>query len=66
MPSSDIKMPIMITIYDKSGKLLYSQKIDELLSDESFEIDLSSFSYGIYILQLNNSKTIKIEKIIKR
>ena len=64
--NSDIKHDIIISIYDNAGKLMYSDKIDELPADDVVEIDISNLTYGTYILQLNNTKSIKIKKIIKQ
>jgi len=65
-PSSDINSEILISLYDGSGKLLYSSNVDKILSNETIEIDISAFNYGVYILRLNNSKSIKIKKVIKQ
>jgi hypothetical protein len=64
--TSDIKYNVLISIYDNTGKLIYSTKKDELLKDNILEIDISSFPCGTYFLQLNNSKSITINKIIKQ
>ena len=62
----DINAEVTISLYDDLGNLLYTKKLKKMLTDEPVEIDMSSFSYGIYILQLNNFNAIKIEKIIKQ
>lgn len=65
-PSSDIininshQTPITtIKIYDLSGKLLFS---NEIVSKLSFDLNISSFSKGVYILKLNNHFTAKFIK----
>lgn len=63
---SDINTEISILLFDYSGQLVYSNSIDKMLSDESFEIDISLLKHGVYVLQLNNSKWTSIEKVIKQ
>jgi len=64
--NTEINSELIISIYDNIGRILYSQMLDELLADGAYEIDISTFTNGIYILQINNSKSITIEKIIKQ
>lgn len=45
-----------IQIFDLSGKLVISKKLDKN------ELDLSALSNGTYILKISETKTIKIEK----
>ncbi|PHS67445.1 MAG: hypothetical protein COB12_03195 [Flavobacterium sp.] len=49
-----------ISIFDISGKQIFSE--NEIAS-ESFTLDISSFSNGIYFITLNNKVTKKIVKI---
>jgi len=64
--NTDINSDLSITIYDNTGRILYSQKLEDLLANSIHEIDISAFTHGIYILQINNSKSITIKKIIKQ
>jgi len=63
--SSAINSEVLISLFDGSGKLLYSRSIDKILSDESIEIDISSFNPGVYILQLNHSNSFIVKKVLK-
>jgi len=64
--NADIKDDLTISIYDNTGRILYSSKLDELLANNMHEIDISALTNGIYILQINNYKSITIMKIIKQ
>lgn len=48
-----------IKIYDVSGKIVYEKKT---ASSKTLNIDMQSFGAGIYFIQLNNDKKIKIIK----
>ncbi|MGC9342697.1 MAG: BACON domain-containing protein, partial [Bacteroidales bacterium] len=61
----EIDTETIISLFNKSGKLLYSDKLDKILSREIIVIDISTFNHGVYILHLKNSKFIVTEKIIK-
>jgi hypothetical protein len=65
-PSNDINSEILISLFDNTGKLLYSDNIVGLLSNESYLIDLSAYPCGIYMLLVNNSKSVRITKVIKQ
>ena len=65
-PNFDLVSEITISLYDNLGNLLFTKKVNKMSADESVEIDLSSFSSGTYILKLNNSNSIKIEKVLRQ
>ncbi|MFO7656624.1 MAG: T9SS type A sorting domain-containing protein [Bacteroidales bacterium] len=62
--NTNIKNDLIISIYDNTGRVLYSEKLDELSTSSIHEIDVSGFTHGIYILQINNFKLITIKIII--
>ena len=64
-PSKNINKEVVMKIIDMSGKQVYIEKFHQILANEVYEIDLSALNYGVYYLQISNSKLTKIEKIIK-
>jgi hypothetical protein len=64
--NSDLDFETSILLFDCSGQLVYANAIDKIFANESFEIDISSFNSGVYILQITNSKSKIIEKVIKQ
>lgn len=60
----DINDELLISLYDHTGKLLYLSKINRMLANENIEIDVSGFEFGVYILKLNDLKSINLMKII--
>jgi len=63
--NADISSEIIISLYDPSGRLLYSRNVASLMSDEATVVDISALSTGVYILQLENSNSFMTRKIIK-
>ncbi len=64
--NNSIRQEILIKLFDSAGNLIYSSKKDGLSVNDIVDIDISSFTSGQYILQLNNGETIKIKKVIKK
>ena len=62
-PGSDLNFEILISLYDNDGKLLFSNKINKLSANDAYEINISDLKCGFYILQLNNTKSIKFVKV---
>ncbi len=50
-----------LTLYDLNGRLIFTSK---MLCSDDFDIDISSFENGIYVLQIVNAKRIISKKII--
>ena len=48
-----------ISIYDLSGKLLLSKKYN---SEININLNISNLASGIYLLKINNKKSIKLIK----
>jgi len=51
-----------IEILNIFGKVIYNGKIDDYIN--KIEIDISSFSKGIYFIKVNNNEEIHFEKLI--
>lgn len=51
----------MLSLYDNAGKMLLQKNIQ----DQSFSLDLSFLSSGVYYLKYSNSGSIETRKIIK-
>jgi hypothetical protein len=62
---TDIKTELVINLIDESGRIVFNNKFDNLEADMGITINLSNLKNGIYILRINNSNIIKIQKIIK-
>lgn len=60
-PTSD---PIQITLYDVVGKIIFDTKSDQH-SSTSFEIDITHYQTGIYILEIEGGNQKMIRKLIK-
>jgi len=63
--SISIEKEILIKLFDVSGKELFFKQFDRLLKNNTYEIDMSNLDYGVYYLQISNSKMFKVEKVIK-
>ncbi len=61
----DINSELTISIFDDSGTLLVNKTFESILAIQGYKIDLSMLNEGIYLLKLNNSENIKIQKVIK-
>ncbi|MGL4598717.1 MAG: T9SS type A sorting domain-containing protein [Bacteroidia bacterium] len=55
--------PSVLTIYDLTGKLVYTQTFSESTSFTS-QIDLRDFGSGIYLLKLSNGDFVYTQKIV--
>ncbi len=65
--SAKILGDIELKIFDISGKLLQMyQKVDGLLPEENWKIDLQNLSSGVYIMQLSNRKNTTSFRIVKQ
>jgi len=58
------RRPLLASLYDMTGQLLLSR----VLSEDSFSIDVHSFSPGVYVLRLVNGYSVPLvtEKILIR
>jgi ELWxxDGT repeat protein len=54
-----------IAITDQSGKQLYRQQLNNVIGNYKYDIDVHSFSSGVYYLQMITDKGIKTGKFIK-
>ncbi len=64
--SDETKNDIKLKVYDPLGRIIISDHINpELSGNNSFEIDLSQYSKGIYYLFVKNGDSISKDKIIK-
>ncbi|MEN8202661.1 MAG: leucine-rich repeat protein [Bacteroidota bacterium] len=61
----DINEELSLRVFDLSGKVLSSNTLNQMYSEEPVEIDISAYAYGIYYLQLNSATLSKTLKIIK-
>ncbi len=50
---------------DQSGKVLMVKEIPDLKNNELFNLDLSGFSNGIYLIKITGNKLLYFDKIIK-
>ena len=51
-----------LTLYDNVGKMILQKNIE----DESFLMDVSFLSSGVYYLQYSNERSLENKKIIKQ
>jgi len=63
---SDINQNLNIRIYNLIGEKLYTENFEGTNGRLSKTINLSSFSNGVYVLQINGAKNIITEKIVKQ
>ncbi|MCD4683921.1 MAG: S8 family serine peptidase [Bacteroidales bacterium] len=64
--SDEIQNDLSIQVFDPLGRAIISEKINsEISNSNSYIIDLSQFSNGIYYLFIKNGDMITKEKIIK-
>jgi hypothetical protein len=62
---ADIKTALIIKIIDGSGRVVFNNKFDNFEADMGITLNLTNLKNGIYILRINNSDIVKIQKIIK-
>lgn len=60
-----IKTALIIKIIDESGRVVFNNKVDNFEADMGITLNLSNLKKGMYILRINNSNIIIIQKIIK-
>jgi hypothetical protein len=65
-PNSEINKKIRISLYDKTGKIIYSYKINKLFANVPVEIDVSDLPSGVYILHISSDSTNNYKKIVKK
>ena len=63
--SNDIKVELLITIKDVMGRTIYSGKIEELNTLEDYTLNISSYEYGVYFIQLYNEEFEQILRFVK-
>lgn len=56
----NVNLPTHINIYDKLGKLLFSE-----YTDHKINIDVSNFKSGVYLIQIENDRIKVNEKFLK-
>ena len=57
---------ISLKIFNALGQMVFSNLIDDLHQDNEFEIDITHFIKGMYIVQLKTSSNILCVKIMKQ
>ncbi len=62
----DIEELINVKLYDASGKLIFFKSCEAIVGTNSFRIDMSHFSQGVYFLMLGDGDQAIIEKVIKQ
>ena len=65
-PGKDIDSEILISLFDGSGKMLYTSRADRISTSEITGIDISGFYPGLYILRLSHSGLIITKKVVIR
>lgn len=63
LTSSDIQRYFVVEIYGMTGSKIYSGRYNE---SGSYEIDITSYPRGIYVVRIFNGKQTGTEKIIKQ
>jgi hypothetical protein len=63
--SIEIRGELIITVRDVLGQMIYSGKIEELNTLEDYTMDISSYVYGVYFIQLHNEEFEQILRFIK-
>ncbi len=64
--NSNIETEFTLTLIDILGKVVYKKKIERLDSNNQIKLNLLHLKTGIYILRINNSNLIEIEKMVKK
>jgi hypothetical protein len=64
-PSEDVEKEVIIKLFNTAGKEVYLKKLERLESNQTYQIDMGGLNYGVYYLQISDSKLVKIEKVIK-
>jgi hypothetical protein len=64
-PDADIETELIIKLIDGSGKVVFENTFDKSEADMGITINLSNLKNGMYILRINSSDIVKIQKIIK-
>ena len=64
---SNMKEETNIKVYDLFGSLLFEKKIDriELESNQNFTLDISKLAAGTYLVRIESSSQVSINKLIK-
>jgi len=65
IPESEINSEISISVFNNAGKILYFKKVQHFYLGDKLKIDLTNYPNGIYYLKINNSKIIKVKKVVK-
>lgn len=63
--TSEIENPGQLQIVDLSGKIIYSMKHNFEIGQNSFEIPVNHWENGLYLLTVQNDKSIFHEKFVK-
>jgi hypothetical protein len=53
-----------LTVFDLFGKKITEGSVETFTGKNSFELDLSDYPSGIYLLRISNAQTSKIQKIV--
>lgn len=65
--SFSVQMPVTdnyrVNVYDVSGQKIY---VHPAISASDFEIDLSGFKPGMYLLEMQSDKEIYVQKLVKK
>ncbi len=56
----------IIAVYDLTGNMIYDSEIEISSGENNYRLDLSEFSAGVYILNLNYGNQIETLKLIKQ
>ncbi len=64
--SKDLVNGLDIMVYDNTGKLVFVTEMESLKGSEQLEIDISTYDYGTYFIQIVNAEDRIIKKFIKQ
>jgi hypothetical protein len=62
---ADIETDLLIKLIDGSGKVVFENIFDKSEAEMGITLNLSNLKNGVYILSINNSNIVKIQKVIK-
>ena len=61
----DNETDLTVTIFNNLGDIVYLNTLENIKSGDEKKLDISNLKEGLYFLQIQNDRIIKIEKLIK-